>query len=92
MKFIQGHNRQQVHLCLVSLDASIDPDNEVRIFDLFVDSLHICKSIFRLSEEFLFSSPLPTPSLAKYPLIDYIYVKKEGLTVVMRRTAVYLLA
>ncbi|MGQ9642831.1 MAG: transposase [Ignavibacterium sp.] len=39
MKFIQGHNRNQINLFPVSLDQSIDPDNEVRIIDLFVDSL-----------------------------------------------------
>ncbi len=61
MKFKQGHNRQQTHLFPVSLDASIDPDNEARIIDLFVESLHIFESIFRLSEEYSFL--LPTPLL-----------------------------
>jgi transposase len=41
MKFIQGHNRTQINLFPVSLDQSIDPDNEVRMIDLFVDSLSI---------------------------------------------------
>ena len=36
IKFIQGHNRTQINLFPVSLDQSIDPDNEVRIIDLFV--------------------------------------------------------
>jgi transposase len=48
MKFIQGHNRQQTHLFPVSLDASIDPDNEVRIIDLFVDSLDIHQFGFKM--------------------------------------------
>jgi hypothetical protein len=39
MKFIQGHNRKQINLSPVSLDQSIDPENEVRIIDLFVESL-----------------------------------------------------
>ena len=39
MKFIQGHNRTQINLFPVSLDQSIDPGNEVRMIDLFVDSL-----------------------------------------------------
>ena len=47
MKFIQGHNRTQVHLFPVSLDQSIDPDNEVRIIDLFVDSLSVKDYGFR---------------------------------------------
>jgi len=47
MKFIQGHNRTQIHLFPVSLDQSIDPDNEVRIIDLFVDSLSVKDYGFR---------------------------------------------
>jgi transposase len=47
MKFIQGHNRTQINLFPVSLDDSIDPDNEVRIIDLFVDSLSIKDYGFR---------------------------------------------
>jgi len=41
MKFIKGHDRTQIHLFPVSLDQAIDQDNEVRIIDLFVDSLSI---------------------------------------------------
>jgi Transposase and inactivated derivatives len=48
MKFIQGHNRTQINLFPVSLDQSIDPDNEVRIIDLFVDSLSIKDYGFRM--------------------------------------------
>ncbi|HUV00819.1 MAG TPA: IS1182 family transposase [Bacteroidales bacterium] len=48
MKFIQGHNRNQIHLFPVSLDQSIDPDNEIRIIDLFVDSLPIKDYGFRM--------------------------------------------
>jgi transposase len=47
MKFMQGHNRTQINLFPVSLDESIDPDNEVRIIDLFVDSLSIKDYGFR---------------------------------------------
>jgi transposase len=47
MKFIQGHNRTQINLFPVSLDQSIDPDNEVRIIDLFVDRLSIKDYGFR---------------------------------------------
>jgi transposase len=39
MKFIQGQDRNQTTLFPVSLEQTIDPDNEVRIIDLFVDSL-----------------------------------------------------
>jgi transposase len=48
MKFIQGHNRTQINLFPVSLDQSIDPDNESRIIDLFVDSLSIKDYGFRM--------------------------------------------
>jgi transposase len=47
MKFIQGHNRNQIHLFPVSLDESIDHNNEVRIIDLFVESLSIKDYGFR---------------------------------------------
>jgi len=39
MKFIKGNDRNQSYLFPVSLEQSIDPDNEVRLIDLFVDSL-----------------------------------------------------
>jgi transposase len=48
MKFIQGHNRNQINLFPVSLDDSIDPDNEVRIIDLFVDSISVKDFGFKL--------------------------------------------
>jgi transposase len=47
MKFIQGHNRNQINLFPVSLDQGIDPDNEVRLIDLFVESLSIKDYGFR---------------------------------------------
>ena len=48
MKFIQGQNRTQTHLFPVSLEQSIDQDNEVRIIDLFVDSLSLQEYGFKL--------------------------------------------
>jgi transposase len=48
MKFIQGHNRTQTQLFPVSLDQSIDPDNDVRIIDLFVKSLPLKNYGFRV--------------------------------------------
>ena len=47
MKFIQGQSRDQINLFPVSLDRSIDLDNEVRIIDLFVESLSIKDYGFR---------------------------------------------
>lgn len=41
MKYIQGNNRTQAYLFPVSLEESIDKDNEVRLIDLFVGSLKL---------------------------------------------------
>ena len=48
MKFIQGHNRTQIALFPVSIDESIGLDNEVRMIDLFVDSLFLKDYGFRM--------------------------------------------
>ena len=39
MKYIQGQNRSQTYLFPVSLDDAVEADNEVRLIDVFVDSL-----------------------------------------------------
>ena len=39
MKYKQGQSRTQIFLFPVSLDESIDPENEIRLIDLFVASL-----------------------------------------------------
>jgi transposase len=39
MKFIQGTDRNQASIFPITLEQSIDEDNEVRFIDLFVDSL-----------------------------------------------------
>jgi len=41
MKFITGQPRQQTNLFPISLEESIDTNNEVRVIDLFVDSLSL---------------------------------------------------
>ena len=41
MKFITGKNRQQVQIHTQCLDETIDPNNEIRLIDLFVDSLKL---------------------------------------------------
>jgi transposase len=48
MKFIQGYDRNQTQLFPVSLEHSIDEDNEVRIIDLFVDSLNLADYGFKM--------------------------------------------
>jgi len=37
--FIKEPNRKQINLFPISFDESIDQDNEVRLIDLFVNSL-----------------------------------------------------
>jgi len=49
MKYIQGQNRAQTFLFPVSLDDSIDQDNEVRLTDLFVDSLKLSEYGFKVA-------------------------------------------
>jgi len=41
MKFITGQNRNQIPLFASSLEAAIAQDNEVRLIDMFVDSLKL---------------------------------------------------
>jgi transposase len=48
MKFIQGSDRNQTHLFPVSLEHAIDEENEVRIIDLFVDSLKLADYGFKV--------------------------------------------
>jgi len=48
MKYIEGYDRNQITLIPTSLNAAIDPDNEVRIIDLFVDSLDLKEMEFRV--------------------------------------------
>ena len=48
MKFIQGKNRAQTLLFPVSLEDAIDPENEVRLIDLFVSSLKLDEYGFKV--------------------------------------------
>ena len=41
MKYIEGQNRAQIYLFPVSLDDAVDPENEVRLIDVFVESLKL---------------------------------------------------
>ena len=49
MKYIQGQNRSQTSLFPVSLDDTIDPENEVRLLDLFVASLKLDEYGFKVN-------------------------------------------
>lgn len=48
MKYINGQNRQQTYLFPVSLEDAVDPENEVRLIDVFVDSLNLEAFGFKL--------------------------------------------
>jgi transposase len=41
MKYIQGIDRRQMALFPVSLEEAVHEDNEVRLIELFVDSLDL---------------------------------------------------
>ena len=49
MKYIQGQNRAQSCLFPVSLDDTIDPENEVRLIDLFVSSVKLSEYGFKVA-------------------------------------------
>ena len=48
MKYLQGQNRSQTYLFPVSLDDAVDAANEVRLIDVFVDSLKLDEFGFRV--------------------------------------------
>jgi len=48
MKFITGQNRAQITLFPVSLDDAVDAENEVRLIDLFVDSIDLGEFGFKV--------------------------------------------
>jgi len=48
MKFVKGHDRTQLALFATSIDQAIAPDNEIRLIDIFVDSLKLADFGFKL--------------------------------------------
>jgi transposase len=48
MKYIQGQNRSQTYLFPVTLDDAISEDNEVRLIDVFVNSLALASYGFQV--------------------------------------------
>ncbi|MDO9256595.1 MAG: IS1182 family transposase [Bacteroidales bacterium] len=47
MKFITGQDRNQIPLFASSIEAAIDQDNEVRLIDMFVDSIKLADFGFK---------------------------------------------
>ena len=50
MQFIQGQNRKQLVLIPDCLDALIAIDNQVRVIDMFVDSLKLADYQFTIKQ------------------------------------------
>lgn len=48
MKYIFGTDRKQINIFPISIDSAIEQDNEVRIIDLFVDSLNMKEFGFKV--------------------------------------------
>jgi len=48
MKYIKGNDRNQIALIPTSIESALDQDSEVRLLDLFVDSLNLEQMDFRL--------------------------------------------
>src|SRR5690606_28759548 len=46
MQYIQGNNRDQICLFPQSLDQIVDADNEVRVIDLFVETIRLSDYAF----------------------------------------------
>ena len=51
MKYITGINRKQLVLFPTSLDAAVEQDNEVRLIDLFVESIDIASMGFTVDRD-----------------------------------------
>ena len=52
MKFIKEQNREQLSLFPVSIDHSIEQDNDLRLIDLLVDSLDLSSFGFKSDQLF----------------------------------------
>ena len=50
MKFITGTDRNQLPLFALSIDEAIEPNNQIRLIDLFVDTSVL---VFLLQKDFL---------------------------------------
>ncbi len=49
MKFIVGNDRSQIPLFLYTLEDAISPDHEIRLIELFVNSLSFDQMGFKLN-------------------------------------------
>ena len=80
MKYIQGQNRLQTYLFPVTLDDAISEDNEVRLIDVFVNSLALESYGFQI-EHIENGRPAYHPGdLLKLFIYGYMMEETEALT------------
>src|SRR5829696_3745974 len=72
MQYITGTNRTQAVLFPQSLDQIIDTDNEVRIVDLFVDSIDLRQFTFQLKSATEGRPPYHPKDLLKLYVYGYL--------------------
>src|SRR5436190_19521308 len=72
MQFIQGKNRTQSVLFPESLDQIIDQDNEVRIIDLFVESINLSDFNFEVKSSTEGRPPYNPKDLLKLYVYGYL--------------------
>src|SRR5215207_5779723 len=72
MQFVTGTNRTQAVLFSQSLDEIIDADNEVRIVDLFVDSIDLRQFTFQLKSATEGRPPYHPKDLLKLYVYGYL--------------------
>jgi len=73
MIYIQGKDRSQIVLFVESLDQIIDPEHEVRLIDLFVESINLKDFNFKLKEKTLEGRPPYNPKdLLKLYIYGYL--------------------
>ena len=72
MQYITGLNRTQAVLFSQSLDEIIDADNEVRIIDLFVDSIDLAQFTFQLKSSTEGRPPYHPKDLLKLFVYGYL--------------------
>ena len=72
MQYIKGTDRTQAVLFPQSLDEIIEPDNEVRIIDLFVDSIHLAQFSFHVKSSSEGRPPYHPKDLLKLYVYGYL--------------------
>lgn len=72
MQYIKGTNRSQAVLFPQSLDEIIDEDNEVRIIDLFVESINLTEFKFHLKSSAEGRPPYHPKDLLKLYVYGYL--------------------